>query len=48
MQLSDIQKDSLQNVIFQNPLTRIKVRGYVFDGFLEKHSQSIRKGVWTY
>ena len=48
LQLSNIQKDSLQNEIFQNPLIRIKARGYVFDGFLEKHSQSLRKGVWTY
>ena len=47
-QLSDIQRDSLQNEIFQNPLIRTKVRGYVFDGFLEKYSRSIRKGVWTY
>ena len=48
VQLSDIQRDSLQNEIFQNPLIRTKVRGYVFDGFLEKYSRSIRKGVWTY
>jgi len=47
-QLSNIQRDSLQNEIFQNPIIRTKVRGYVFDGFLEKYSRSIRKGVWTY
>ena len=37
-----------ENKIFQNPLIRLKVRGYVFDGFLEKYSKSIRKSVWTY
>ena len=38
----------LPKTFYQNPLIRLKVRGYVFDGFLEKYSRSIRKGVWTY
>ena len=38
----------LPKTFYQNPLIRLKVRGYVFDGFLEKYTRSIRKGVWTY
>jgi hypothetical protein len=48
IQLSATQQDSLRYELFKNPLIRMKVKGYVFDGFLEKHYQSIRKGVWTY
>jgi len=50
MDFSDIERDSVlsrNQKRYQNPLIKIKVRGYVFDGFLEKNSKSIRKGVWT-
>jgi len=37
-----------EKILKQTPQLRLKVKGYVFDGFIEKTKRSLRKGVWTH
>ena len=37
-----------ENILKQTPQIRLKVKGYVFDGFIEKIKKSLQKGVWTH